>query len=235
MSKKDERRQRRQAQTRTRQVQLIAGIIILAVGVVAWLIWQNTRPLAPITPIATQPYPQANGKTLGAADAPVQVLLFSDFQCPVCKDFADNYEPQIITQFVDTGRIRLEYHHYLIIDYNQGGNESRDAAEASECASDQGQFWNFHDLLYANQGAEASGAFEPRRLKAAAASLGLDTATFDQCFDSNRHAGDVTADEALAAQYGVQGTPTIFINGGVMTDFRDLDEWERRISLQEQQ
>jgi protein-disulfide isomerase len=235
MSKKQQRQQRRQSQARMRQVQIIAGIVIIAVGIAAWLIWQQVKPLGAITPISTKVYTQADGKNLGDPTAAIQVLLFSDFQCPVCKQFADSVEPQIIATYVDTGRIRLEYHHFLIIDRNQGSVESRDAARASECAADQGQFWNYHDILYANQGAEASGAFTIRQLKALAVSLGLNAATFDPCLDTAQHADLVNADETLAAQYGVNGTPTIFINGAQMANPFDLTEWERTVSLQEQQ
>lgn len=236
MSKRDERRQRRQAQMRQRQILLIVGIVIIAVAIVAWIIYENNKPIGPITAIPTQTYAQASGKTLGAADAKVTILLFSDFQCPICKVFADGVEKQVIATYVDTGRAKLEYHHYIVIDGNVGGSESRDAANASECANDQGQFWNFHDLLYANQGArEGGGAFTVRRLKAMGAGMGLDAAAFDQCVDSNQHAADVRTDEALAAQYGVNGTPSVFINGNKVTNPNDLSEFDRLITLQEQQ
>ncbi len=236
MSKREEKRARRQAQVRQRQLLLIAAVVVVAIAIVSWIVYENNKPLAPITAIPTQPYTQATGKNLGAADAPVTILLFSDFQCPICKVFANGVEQQVITQFVDTGRARLEYHHYIVIDGNVGGTESRDAAEASECANDQGQFWNFHDLLYANQGArEGGGAFTNRRLKAMAAGMGLNAASFDQCVDSNQHAADVRSDEALAAQFAVTGTPTVFINGNKMANPNDLTEFERLITLQEQQ
>ncbi|MCC7362362.1 MAG: DsbA family protein [Anaerolineales bacterium] len=236
MSKKEERRQRRAAEARRRQLLLIGGITIVAVAIVGWLVWQNVKPIGEIVSIPTQTYAQANGKTLGAADAPVTILLFSDFQCPICKVFADNVEQQVIATYVDTGRAKLEYHHFIVIDGNVGGSESRDAAEASECANDQGQFWNFHDLLYANQGArEGGGAFTIRRLKAMGAGMGLDSAAFDACIDSNQHAAEVRSDEALAAQYGVSGTPSVFINGNKVTNPNDLSQIDQLITLQEQQ
>ena len=238
MSKKDERRQRRQAEARRRQLTLIGGIVIVAVAIVAWIVWQNNKPIGEIVSIPTQTYAQANGKTLGDPAAPVTIILFSDFQCPICKVFADNVEKQVLATYVDTGRAKLEYHHYIVIDGNVGGSESRDAAEASECANDQGQFWNFHDLLYANQGArEGGGAFTIRRLKAMGAGMGLDSATFDACVDSSQHADLVRADEALALQYGVNGTPSVFINNNQnkVSNPNDIAEIDRLITLQEQQ
>jgi protein-disulfide isomerase len=235
MSKREEMRRRRQAQVRQRQMTVLGGVVVVALAITAWLIYQNTKPIGPITAIPTQAYAQANGKVLGAAEAPVTILLFSDFQCPNCRIFAEGAEKQVIAQFVDTGRARLEYRHFIVIDGNVGGSESRDAAEASECASDQGQFWNYHDLLYANGGREGGGAYTIRRLKAMAAGMGLDAATFDQCLDSNQHAADVRADEALAAQLGVNSTPSIFVNGNKVSNPNDLTEFEQLITLQEQQ
>jgi len=236
MSKREEMRRRRQAQTRQRMIGLIAAVVVLALAVTSWLIYQNVKPIGAIKAVPTRVYAQASGKTLGAPDAKVTLLLFSDFRCPACRALAQGVEDQIIAQFVDTGRARLEYHHYLIIDQKVGGRESRDAALASECAADQSQFWNFHNLLFANQGAtEGGGAFEVRRLKALAESMGLDTAAFNQCLDSGRHAAEVTADEVLAAQFGVSGTPTVFVNGNKMANPQDLAEYERLITLQEQQ
>lgn len=233
MSKREELRRRRQAETRRRMIPLIAGIIVIAIAVTSWLVWQNLKPLGAIVTIPTQVFAQASGKTLGAADAPVTILVFSDFQCTACDAFAEGVEQTVIDTYVDTGRAKLEYRHYIVIDGNVGGSESRDAAEASECANEQGQFWNFHDLLFANQGAEGSGVFTVRRLKAMGASLGLDTAAFDACVDSGRHAATVRADEVLAQQYGVTGTPTVFING-TRVNAGDLAEYERLIGLLEQ-
>jgi protein-disulfide isomerase len=122
-------------------------------------------------------------------------------------------ERQIIDKFVSTGKVRYEYHHFIVIDGNAGGNESRRAAEASECAVEQNQFWNYHKILFANWRGEHVGAFTDKRLKAFAANIGLDTAKFNSCFDSNRYANAVAADEATARSLGVNATPSLFING----------------------
>ncbi len=122
-------------------------------------------------------------------------------------------ERQLIDQFVSTGQVRFEYHHYIVIDGNVGGNESRRAAEASECASEQNQFWNYNKILFTNQRGEHVGSFTDKRLKAFAETIGLDTGAFNRCFDSRRYATAVSTDEATARSLGVTGTPTLFING----------------------
>lgn len=122
-------------------------------------------------------------------------------------------ERQLIDEYVATGKVRFEYHHYIVVDSIVGGNESQRAAEASECANEQGEFWNYHKMLFANWNGEGEGAFVDRRLKVFAETLGLDTQKFNQCFDSARHAGKVRADTRLGQSLGVTGTPTVFVNG----------------------
>ena len=122
-------------------------------------------------------------------------------------------ERQLIDEYVATGKARFEYHHYIVVDRIVGGNESQRAAEASECANEQGEFWNYHKMLFANWNGEGEGAFVDRRLKVFAETLGLDTQKFNQCFDSGRYAGEVRADTQLGQSLGVTGTPTVFVNG----------------------
>jgi protein-disulfide isomerase len=235
MSKREEMRRRRQAQTRQRQLAVIGVIVVLAVAVVGWLIYQNSRPIGEYVTIPTQEYPLASGKSMGQADAPITILVFSDFQCPFCGVLATSTEEQLIENFVNTGQARLEYRHFIVVDGNVGGSESRDAAEASECAAEQGQFWNYHNFVFGNQQGEGRGAFAERRLKAFAEAIGLDTAAFNACFDSNRYAGAVRTDEALGTQMGVTGTPSVFVNGYRMDNPLDLAEYQRVIEAQLQQ
>lgn len=108
--------------------------------------------------------------------------------------------------------MRFEYYHFPIVDQIVGGRESRDAAQASECANEQGQFWLYHDYLFANWRGEGVGAFRDPNLKAFAASAGLDTAQFNTCYDSGKYASAVSSDEALGRSLGVTGTPSIFVN-----------------------
>jgi protein-disulfide isomerase len=143
---------------------------------------------------------------LGQATATVVIREYGDFQCPSCGAFARLIEPQIRATYVEPGRVRLEWHDFPWI-----GEESRDAANAARCAGDQGRFWEYHDLLYRNQGGENVGAFSKDRLKSFGASLGLDAATFNACVDGGYHRGAVQADFADAVAQGLNGTPTFVI------------------------
>jgi protein-disulfide isomerase len=200
---------------------LIIGIVaLLAVATVIGLVMANRPPAAigEFTTVEKKTWPQANGKSMGAADATVVLREFSDYQCPYCRQFTQTIQSQIIKDYVETGKIRFEYHHYIVIDPNVGGTESRRAAEASECANDQGMFWDFHEMLFANQQAEGSGTFSDDRLRAFAKAMGLDTAKFNSCFNSSSTASKVTADEVQGKSLNVRGTPSLFVNDKLVTN-----------------
>lgn len=145
---------------------------------------------------------------LGNENAKVTVIVFADFQCPYCKRLTDETIPQIKKDYVDTGKVKLAYRHFAFL-----GEESNWSAEASECANEQGKFWEFHDYLYANQGAENAGVFSKNNLKGFAASLGLNTTQFNSCLDSGKYTQAVADDVKGGQTAGVTATPTLFVNG----------------------
>ncbi len=100
------------------------------------------------------------------------------------------------------------FRHFAFI-----GEESRWAAEATECASEQGRFWDYYDKLFEEQAGENVGAYSKENLKRFASDLGLDRAQFDQCLDSGKYAEKVVQETALGRVAGVRGTPTLFVNG----------------------
>jgi len=139
---------------------------------------------------------------LGPADAPVTIIEFGDYQCPFCGLFYDETLPQI--QATYAGQVRFVYRDFPLTSIHLNAQK---AAEASECADDQGRFWEYHALLWANQ-----QALDVADLKAYAGELGLDTAAFDDCLDSGENAQEVQKDSSDAVGYGVTGTPWFFIN-----------------------
>jgi protein-disulfide isomerase len=120
-------------------------------------------------------------------------------------------EPQLEEQYVKTGKIRFVYQHFAFIGGDNG--ESVRAAEASECANDQGKFWEYHDLLFANQGGENVGAFSDTNLKKFAVQSGLNTDTFNTCYDNRSRRGIITDSNGQARGLGINGTPTVFVIG----------------------
>jgi len=119
---------------------------------------------------------------------------------------------------VQKGNVRFEYHHFIVVDTNLGSQESRRAAEASECANQQGKFWPYHDYLFSHQNGEGKGAFSDANLKSFAVGLQLDVTKFNTCFDTKATAKAVEQDEALARSIGANQTPTVLVNGKLVQD-----------------
>jgi protein-disulfide isomerase len=200
---------------------LIIGVVAVAVIAVSVLAIFSPRPSGgpQITPADI-----TLDKSIGAKDAPVVALEYADFQCPYCKQFADGPELQLKKDYVDTGKVRFVFRHLAFI-----GDESFGAAEAAECANEQGRFWEYHDTLFAKQGAENSGAFSQVNLKRFAADLGLDTPSFNQCLDSGKYRSKVGQEVDSASQLGVTSTPTLFVNGQFVKNGSDYVTLQKAI------
>jgi protein-disulfide isomerase len=141
----------------------------------------------------------------GPASAPIELIEFSDFQCPFCLQ-ANPVINQVLTTYGD--RIRLVYRHYPLPNHPN----ARPAAEAAECASEQDKFWPFHDRLFANP-----AKLGDSDLKQAASELGLDSARFNSCFDARKYTSQVDADIRAGNEAGVSATPAFFINGRLLS------------------
>ncbi len=144
----------------------------------------------------------------GDKNAPVTIVEFSDFECPFCGRFFQQTLPQINENYIKTGKVKLVYRDFPL-SFHQNAQK---AAEAAECADEQGRFWEMHDKLFIDgvQGGVAS-------FKQFASALGLNTAKFNECLDSGKMASEVQKDMAEGAQYGVTGTPGFFVNGQLIS------------------
>lgn len=208
MSKRQELRDRRSQERRRRILSLalvVAGLAALTAGL---LILPNLSSLGDLVAIEPRERPFVDGAAIGRADAPVLVEVFEDFQCPACRQFTEQSERLLEQELVANGTVRLVFRQYPFI-----GPESELAAHASLCAADQGRFWDFHDILFANQIGENVGAFTKRRLTAFAESLGLQMSTFESCLNNQLHQAAIDSDRALGLAYRISGTPSIIING----------------------
>ncbi len=176
--------------------------------------------LVPIYKTPTSLADPSNPQALGQANAPVTVEIFSDFQCPACKFFTTSTEAAFLDQYVATGKARFVYRDMTIIDGGDPAGESSQAAIAARCAGDQGKFWLFHDYLFENQdpAGENKGWFTQSRLQAIADAVGLDRTKFDAC-TSNGAAklAAVQADTAAGKALGVSQTPTLAVDGKLLT------------------
>jgi protein-disulfide isomerase len=181
-------------------------------------------PSTDLAPTAAITYTVRPANCVGRADAPVTIVEFSDFQCPYCGRFDQDTRPDLFKQYVDTGQVAFVYKHMAIL-----GDESTWAAEAAECAADQGQFWEYHDLLFAHQTGENQGAFDKAKLRGFARDLNLDMAQFEPCLNNDQTLDRVQADTREGQQAGVHGTPTFFINGRPLVGAQPLASFQSLI------
>ena len=215
MTDKITRSEKRRIERQRKQIRNIVFISGAALIVVAFFLIMSNRPVDDLVLPQARSFPvPVDGLTVGIPDAVVLVEAFEDFQCPSCLRFTEDFEPLIFQNYVYTGIARFTFRHYPFI-----GNESRSAANAAMCANEQGRFWDFHDLLFANQLGENIGAFSRRRLEAMADQMGLDMAAWQACFDDESYESLINADLEDARGRDVAGTPTIFVNGVMLDSF----------------
>jgi protein-disulfide isomerase len=157
---------------------------------------------------------RAPGATKGAHDARVAIVEFSDFQCGYCRKFWTETLPKLEAEYVSTGKVRFVYRHLVVL-----GPASQRAAEAAECAGEQGRFWTFHDALFERRG----------RLPDARAvhAMGLDVGAFDACLESGRGRQRIASDSAAARALGVTGTPAFLINGRLLIGAHPFEAFEQ--------
>ncbi|MFT7616015.1 MAG: protein-disulfide isomerase [Candidatus Woesearchaeota archaeon] len=159
----------------------------------------------------------------GDADAPITIVEFSDFECPFCARFYSDTYQKIIAEYVDTGKVKIVYRDFPLSFHPN----AQKAAEAAECAEDQGEFWAMHDILF-EQGVVGG----PTTFKGYAATLGLDANDFADCLDSGKHAAEVRADLNDGAAAGVTGTPGFYINGVQVVGAQPFSVFEQIIEAE---
>jgi protein-disulfide isomerase len=210
---------------------LILGLVALVgIGVLVYQVLRPGQPALSPVPVTIDPaeLSRAPGIALGPEDAPVVVFEFADYQCPGCAQFATFVAPLIKERYVRPGTVRYVYYDFPLPQHQHAFYASR----AARCAGDQGRFWEYHDILYGRQPRWAAPDNPTTEFVNYAGELGLDRPAFQACLRSDRHALEVTQNLRLGESLGVQGTPTLFINGkrlpGIPTirEFGDLVQQE---------
>jgi protein-disulfide isomerase len=213
MSKRQRRREKmRRAEMRGRLFTI--GLVTLGAILIALVfIYPNLKPVGAIQEITFHEYPDVDRNSMGRADAPVSLDMWSDFQCPACQNFSMETAPLLIENYISTGKVRFTYHFYPFIDDHSASNESDHSANAAMCAADQGRFWDMNDIIFANWNGENQGAFADRRLLAFAKSIGLEMDSFRSCFNDKTFDDFIQRDFQAGLEKGVKSTPSIFVNG----------------------
>ena len=158
----------------------------------------------PTAPLARVEVDIGDSPVLGSEDAPVTIIEFSDFECPYCASWYSETKGQLDEEYINSGKVKLVYMHYPLPFHPQ----AEPAALASECAYEQGKFWEFHDLIFENQRTLGEANY-----KKWAGELSLDQGQFDDCYDSEKYQARVQEDLSKARVAGVGGTPNFLVNG----------------------
>ncbi len=174
------------------------------------------HPPAPAEPPA-QKIDVGAAPTRGPQDAPVTLAVFSDFECPYCARAVPTLQ-QLEEEY--RGKLRVVFKHEPLPNHRN----ARLAAAASMAAHEQGRFWEFHDLLFANQ-----RALDRASLERYAQQVGLDLGRFRSALDSGKFEAHLTADLAEASRVGATGTPTFYVNGRQIVGALPIEQFRRLI------
>lgn len=196
-------------------VQVIEGIL------------DPTKAVAPSAPPPPAPpavvhFDDLEGRpSLGPKNAPVTLVEFSDFQCPFCKRVTPALE-EIMKNY--SGKVRRVWRHYPL-SFHQDADRM---AQASECAHEQGKFWEYHDQLFETQ----TGPHDNAALIGLADKVGLNKKKFESCLTGGKYKEAVQKETAKGEQSGVRGTPAVFVNGKLVSGAKPYEEFEKIVKAE---
>ena len=219
------RSSRRAGNSSRSQLWIIVVVAVVALAIVGGLIALSSRPSVPAQAVEgvdlsgiNQEIVQINdapGVALGDPNAPVTMVEYSDFSCPHCADLAAIGIGPLIEDFVRPGKLRIVYKPITFVNPPY----SRPAAQAFLCAAEQGMGWQMEEQIWGLYQASGAGAYTQRNLVGQAEAIGLDGSQFRSCYvsaETNQSVQDVLTE---AQSIGIQGTPTIYVNGQ-LSDYR---------------
>lgn len=184
-----------------------------------------SAPQAAPTAVAMQNIALRPANTMGSANARVTIVEYSDFQCPYCLQFHQQTYQKIIDQYVKTGKVKLSYRQMPIASIHPLATP---AAIASECAAEQGKFWEYHDTLFNKLAAKQLDS-KPEVLSDWAKSVGMDAGKFQSCLSSPEIQARVNADLQEGSRVGVRGTPSFLINGQLLVGAQPFSAFQQTI------
>ncbi len=204
------RARKKQIQTRSPRpwlpVALVGSAAVLVVAVV--VVISNVTgggggtSASIVTPGPAHTAPQKDA-TAGQDSAPATLVEYFRFDCSHCADFDTQIEPSIGKDYVDTGKLRLVFHPLAV------SGDILTASEAALCAGEQGRYWDYHDLVFANF--NTASPYSKDNLKQYAKDLGLDMNAFNSCLDSDKYKDQIVNGTNEALQNGLNSTPTFYL------------------------
>jgi protein-disulfide isomerase len=231
VSRRAERRIQERRAAHQRRLLFFGGAIAVAIVAVVALILASTGDsdaddgFPPVVAGATiDPSILQDGRVLGDPNAPATVVEWFDYQCPACAMVTEQVQPQLIAEYVATGKVKFEARDFAFLDRklsigadgkirSKGVGESVRAAEAAACAADQGKYWAFHDTVFANHRGENEGAYSAARLAEMARLSGLDMTVYNQCVEDRTHRAEIEQMYLERNELGINSTPTFVVNG----------------------
>ena len=201
---------------------LVIGAAIASVAIIAAFLGFQGFSSEPELVIAPTPNAQEQGPKnvtittflengspiLGDPNAPVTLIEFGDYQCHFCNVFFQSTEEDILTNYVETGKVRM-----IFKDYNIIGPDSISASHGAHCANEQGMFWEYHDILYSNWAGENNGWASSENLTKFAQEIDLNMEKWSECITNGTHAQVILASNDDARALELTGTPAFFVIG----------------------
>jgi protein-disulfide isomerase len=189
-------------------------LTLILVGGATALAWQLQRAAEHVPEpvrVGVDPaeWERLPGISIGREDAPAVLREFSDYQCPACRVYARSMTPRIKARFVADGRLRFVRHDFPLSDVHANAFA---AARAARCSGEEAKYWEYHDLLYAEQAQWAARSDPEPLFREYAGRLGSDQTAFATCLRDERYAEEIREDMRFGTRVGVEGTPTLFLN-----------------------
>lgn len=200
-----------------RRLTLITLVILALLAVGAILYFQFAPQQSATTGVSSE-LDLSGQPLLGQEDAPVEIAVFEDFKCPACQFFDAEVMPQLERELIDTGQARFYFLNFPFL-----GPDSTTAAIAGECVynQDEAAFWEYKTLLFRAQGPESEEWATPAFLAGIARDNlpQLDADALQSCIEDETYAEEVAADRDMGNAAGVQGTPSVYVNGELLESF----------------
>ncbi len=212
--------------SRTPFFALIAVLVIAGAGAIWYQIRANKQPTITLDPAMLASLPPAEGYLRGDPNAPVTIMEFGDFECPMCASFSAVSEPDMRERIIDVGLANFRYFDFPITSIHPN---TLAASLAASCAADQGKFWEMHDLIYNGQDRwNGQATSNPRKvLDGYAGQLGIDMKVYADCYNTQKNMPRIQANKKAGEDRGVGGTPTIFIGNIQLPNGTSVDRMKQ--------
>ena len=211
--------------TRGRRLMVVLSLALIAVLAAGALVAFQSSGSSSSSATVPPKTAASSGRTLGDANAPVTVVEYADFQCPICKRAETDVIARLEQDYVDQGKVKIEFRDFAFI-----GQDSWNAAQAALAANDQGKFWQYHDALFNAQGQENSGQFSYDNLVKIAQQVGLDVPTFEKTLSNNTHLAEVQQEVDQPSKAGVDSTPTFLIGDKKIVGIQSYSQFQSAIN-----